>query len=439
MAKLLIVGTFRSDEVNAAHPLSRLREALERERWLLALELDALNAAETMRLARTLESRQLAPEALAQLYRETAGVPLFVVETVRAQREVDPARGTLAPRLRTVIAARLGRLSPSAQGLAEAAAVIGHTFDAPLLAQVSGADEATLAESLDELWARHIVREEGGHRYGFSHDKLREVAYAGLGPAKRRLLHGLVGEALTARSGDGSELGALIGHHFSSAGWPERALPYYKQAAAASARLYANEDALALYERALTLFNTLSAAEQARRAEHAAQLCEGMADILKLQKEHERARARYTEALAHTPGDNARQRARLERKLGTTHNIAQYRYAEALARYDRAEATLGKAPEGAPATWWQEWTEIQICRARTLYWLNEWREMACLSERLEPVVERHGTPLQCGRYFQTLMLTALRRERYHVSEKRWGTRAPPTAPSRKPRNSANGP
>ncbi len=94
------------------------------------------------------------------------------------------------------MATRLGQLSPAARELAGLAATIGRAFTFPVLQAAGNGDEDDLVRGLDELWQRRIVRERGADAYDFSHDKLREAAYAALSPARRRLLHRQVAQAL---------------------------------------------------------------------------------------------------------------------------------------------------------------------------------------------------------------------------------------------------
>ena len=60
-----------------------------------------------------------------------------------------------------MIRRRLALLSPGAQALAQTAAVIGREFTFAVLARASGQDEAAVVQSLDELWRRQLVREQG--------------------------------------------------------------------------------------------------------------------------------------------------------------------------------------------------------------------------------------------------------------------------------------
>ena len=141
-------------------------------------------------LADRLSGARLSEADVRHLYDETEGNPLFVVEALRAGWAPG---SSLSPRVQSVIEARLAQLSAPARDLVEVAAVIGREFSTDVLAAAGDAGEDTLVDSLDELWRRQIVRErsEGtsGSSYDFSHDKIRQVAYRNVGPARRRHLH----------------------------------------------------------------------------------------------------------------------------------------------------------------------------------------------------------------------------------------------------------
>jgi predicted ATPase len=73
--------------------------------------------------------------------------------------------------------------------LAQGAATVGRAFTVELLVEVSQQAEEAVVQGLDELWQRRIVREQGNARYDFSHDRIRDVAYAASSPVKRTLFH----------------------------------------------------------------------------------------------------------------------------------------------------------------------------------------------------------------------------------------------------------
>lgn len=270
-APLLVAGTMRPEEVELDHPLTALLLALRRVNQLTEIELRPLDATDTAFLVEQVARQTLAPDVEARLYHETEGNPLFVVEMVRAglsDREEDVALPNhkrtgpqpLPPRVQAVIQARLAQLSPATRELAILAATIGRAFTFDVLAQASGCDEDTLVRGLDELWQRHIIREQGSDAYDFSHDKIREVAYAHASTARRRLLHRRVARALeTIYVTDLDTVSGQIAAHYEHGGLPAQAIPYYQRAAAMAQRVYANEEAIGLLNRALALLAALPA------------------------------------------------------------------------------------------------------------------------------------------------------------------------------------
>lgn len=264
-AALLLVGTVRLEEVAADHPLWMLATSLRREGKLLELELDPLDAAETAALAALVSGHELDADQSALLYAETKGNPLFVVETMRAQGAgvqaglPAPLSPTpVPPKVQAVIGARLAQLTPATRELAELAAVVGHAFTAELLAQAGESSEDALVRGLDELWQRRILRQQGIHGYDFIHDKLREVTYAGISPARRRWLHRRVAQALALVYADQLDTASgQIAEQYRQAGLPRAAVVYYERAAAVAQRVHAHAEAAAYLAKALALLAQL--------------------------------------------------------------------------------------------------------------------------------------------------------------------------------------
>ncbi len=262
---LLIVGTARSEEALPPAPLAALAQQLHSEGRLARLELHPLDAAETAKLASQIEGRELDAVAAVRLFRETEGNPLFVVETMRAgmgsaagvEGQAQPRAGdapSLAPRAYAILARRLSQLSPTARRVAERGAVIGREFTLDVLLRAGDEDEAAIVQALDELWRRRIVREQAPNQFDFSHDKLREVAYAEMGAPQRRVLHRRVAQALEAVHGETLDaVSAQIAAQYEQGGAFEQAIPYYQRAGAVAANVYANADAIALLNRGLAL------------------------------------------------------------------------------------------------------------------------------------------------------------------------------------------
>jgi DNA-binding SARP family transcriptional activator/predicted ATPase len=288
-ARLLIVGTVRAEDLVPAHPLSGLLLDLRATGQVNELRLAPLDATETAQLAAQAGDRALSPEASQAVYMETEGNPFFIVELVRsgllaasrprsAPAEAPPsAERPLPPRMQAAIAARLAQPTQPARELAGVAAVIGRAFSLRVLSQAAQQPEHALAASVDELWQRRIIREQASGAFDFSHDKLREVAYASIGPARRRLLHQRVAHALeTTYAHDLDAVAGQIAAHFDLGQLPDRAIPYYERAALVAQRLYANEEAIGLLRHALALLPALPADDTRARRELGLQVTLGV-------------------------------------------------------------------------------------------------------------------------------------------------------------------
>jgi tetratricopeptide (TPR) repeat protein len=259
-ARLLVVGTARSEELDPAHPLPALLRHLRSASQLTEIALEPLDAAETAALAAQVANRAFDVDAATRLYHETEGNPLLVVETVRAGSGSHPPPGVpeqqipgLPPRAHAVIAGRLAQLSDHARETASAAAVIGRAFDLDVLVRLVG-DEDVVARALDELWRKRIVREQGPNAYDFTHDKLRDVAYGETSAPQRHRWHRRVAEVLVAaHEKDLDPVSAQIAAHYESAGLLEQAVPHYTKAAVVAGGVYAHDESIALVGRALAL------------------------------------------------------------------------------------------------------------------------------------------------------------------------------------------
>ena len=246
-ARLLVAATARREELDQHHPLTGLTTALQALGHLTEIELARLSRAETALLAERITGAPPGPAGLDRLYRDSEGNPLFVVEALRPDAPD-------AQQVQAVIAGRLARLSPQAAATAGVAAAIGQAFTADVLAAATGLDEQAFVAALDELWRRGIVRAHGPNAYDFSHGRIRDAAYAELGPPRRRHVHLAVARALERGEHPAA---ATIAPHYEQAGATAEAVRWYERAAEAAQWLHAHADAVRALERALALSGEL--------------------------------------------------------------------------------------------------------------------------------------------------------------------------------------
>ncbi|MFO7697740.1 MAG: BTAD domain-containing putative transcriptional regulator [Anaerolineae bacterium] len=414
-AQLLIVGTYRPEEVCDDHPLAACLQALRLGEQLTEIELRPLDPAATRFLATRVAGREIDAEAARRLYQETEGNPLFVIETIRAGL---PGHGGLPPKVQSVLEARLAQLSPPARELVGLAATIGREFSYRLLAEAGHRDQESLVRELDELWQRRIIRERGADGYDFSHGKLRDVTYGAMSAARRRLCHAHVAEALERlHAGELDPVSHQVAAHYERAALPARAVPYYWRAAEVARHVYANDEAVALLRRGLAL-----CADDGRSVtgegsdEMAAHLYEGLGDVLELAARHGDALQAYQEARVRVGRADAIWQARLYRKAAAV-TREQRLYAETLEACHQAELMLGEPADDEAGPWWAEWLEVQVERVWAHYWLAQWPAMEELVDRVGPVVEELGSAAGRWRFLTAACLMEMRRDRYVVSDR----------------------
>ena len=216
-AQLLVAATLRQDGLDGDRELAGWIVRMRATGLLTEVPLGPLEAADSARLAEAISGQPL-PEARADLLQAaTGGFPLYIIEAARGTADPD---GTSLPvgDLAAVLRKRLGRGTTSAREVAGLAAAVGTNFTLDLLTEASDLDADLVVEAVDELWRRRIIREfrDG---YDFSHDLLREAAYAGISPPRRWQLHRRIAQGLELlHAEDADSVAAQLAEQYARAG-----------------------------------------------------------------------------------------------------------------------------------------------------------------------------------------------------------------------------
>jgi DNA-binding CsgD family transcriptional regulator/tetratricopeptide (TPR) repeat protein len=270
--RVLLVGTFRSDELHRLHPLRRLLGELGRNRRVQRLDLPRFTRAELAQQVAGLLGADPPARLVDDLYARSGGNPFFAEELLLAGG--DP--GVLPPSLREVLLTRVVRLGDRTQQLLRVAAAAGPGATGPLLAAVTGMDDQQLLEGLREAVDQQLLRPEpGGEGYVFRHALLAEAVYGELLPGERVRLHTALAGALAAGLGAGeapATRAARLAHHWAAAGDQPRALTASIQAADAAERVYAFAEAQLQLERVLKLWDRVPDAQARAGMDRAALL-----------------------------------------------------------------------------------------------------------------------------------------------------------------------
>ncbi len=268
--RVLLIATYREDELELGHRLRALRRRLEREGVGRHVALGRLSRGAVDELLRALADDDAPAGVARMLHEHSEGNPFFLDELVRGLAETgslriargrwtyEPGAAVGVPRaVREAVAARLSRLDERAAALVEVAATVGRGFDVELLRETTGWPEASVLDALGELVDRRIVSERGARGslgYAFTHHLLQAVVYDGIAPAARALRHRRLAHVLSALYAEhGAELAAELALHWDRGGEPEPAAVQYVAAARRALAVYGNEEAHAHLSRALAL------------------------------------------------------------------------------------------------------------------------------------------------------------------------------------------
>ncbi len=264
---LLIVVTFRSDELHRTHPLRPLLAALDRFDWVERIELQRLSRHDTGELAIRILGREPAEDLTEALYRRSQGNPLFVETLLCCDGELSSA---LPESLRDLLIDSVRRLPEDTQEVLRIASAGGSMTGHALLAAVSGLDDDALIRALRPAVLANVLRAQADG-YAFRHELIREAVHEDLLPGEHGRLHGRFAAAIDADPAlvPPGRAAIEMAHHWHSAHDSAWALIASWQAAAQAGRAVAAAERLSLLARVLALWDQVPDAQVRIGADHA--------------------------------------------------------------------------------------------------------------------------------------------------------------------------
>ena len=254
---LVVVGTYRSDELPRGHPLRRVRTELRRAGRLKEIALEPLDDAATTLLAAAVLGGEPDTRLAAAIRDRSLGVPFFVEELaaalvasgwlVETMHGLELPEGSDVPvpeSVRDAVIARADRIDPAARSTLEAAAVAGTSVDLAVLAELSPED------GIDGALASGMLVDAGDGTAEFRHALAREAVLLETPWLRRRGLHARLSELFEADDGPPE----LVARHALAAGQRDRAVPFLLLAAERFCSLHAYRDAAAVGRQALELW-----------------------------------------------------------------------------------------------------------------------------------------------------------------------------------------
>lgn len=362
------------------HRASAALDELDDQAQVLALK--ELSLQESATLVNVLAGEVDLPEPLLrQLVARSSGNPLFLAELLRAilQRLELPewrsmagenAGAALAPissvleelpdSLNGLLLSRIDRLDEISRTVLRVASVIGQRIPFGVLQSLQPADQKTLTRQLTRLDSEELTvleRIEPERVHAFRHALIQEVAYQSMLYARRRELHGRIGEYLERRYGDDlDDYYGLLAHHYRLSDRREKAITYLIKAGDAARDNYANEEAIQAYCWALEALDDES-------DPRAWETRDALGDVYEATGQYEHALTQHALIIS-APGVTADIARRAHRKRGSAHE-KQGQYALALEELDRAMTiALSGAPNISPLAIPRTCADIALVRQR---------------------------------------------------------------------------
>ncbi|MFG1710128.1 AAA family ATPase [Nonomuraea sp. M3C6] len=359
--RLLIVVTYRTDELRRTHPLRPLLAELGRIDWVTRVELRRLTRREAVAQAASILEREPSPATMDLIYARSEGNPLFVEALLSEAGGGD----ALPESLRDLLLASVERLPDETQELLRVASAGGQRIEHDLLSAVAGLEESALSRALRPAVAGNVLMVDG-EGYAFRHALIREALHDDLLPGEHTRFHTRYAQALDH---DLSILpaprGAIeLAHHWHSAHDSTWALASAWGAAAAARKSTAYDEQLRMLSRVLELWDQVPDAVERIGADRL-DVLKQTATVAHLAGEYERSIALATAALADLdyatdPIRSAtllRQRGLTRYDLGRPGHLDDLRQAAELTPADKPNKLRGQVLESLsrmlhmPADW----------------------------------------------------------------------------------------
>jgi DNA-binding CsgD family transcriptional regulator/tetratricopeptide (TPR) repeat protein len=262
---ILLILTFRPDELSPEHELRPLLAELQRGPRTVRVELSPFSRDETSAQIEAIVGDVPEAALVDRVHARSDGNPFFTEELVANGEGIDQLG-----HVHDILLTRVARLSEDAHAAVRVAAAVGRSAQHSLLATVSGIPDDRLDAALREAVDAHLlVLDAEAEGYRFRHALLHEAVYGELLPGERRRLHARVAAILSRQAAeeDGASASDLseLARHWVMADRPREALASSVAAGRAAEKVPALADANGHYAVALELWPRVADAEDVAR------------------------------------------------------------------------------------------------------------------------------------------------------------------------------
>ncbi|MBN1799518.1 MAG: sigma 54-interacting transcriptional regulator [Spirochaetales bacterium] len=271
---LLIIGTYRNDEINTGHRVNTFKQELDTKQYAYSeIYLDAFNKQGVDEFVKSLlNTKDENIENITEvIYQKSKGNPFFALEILKQfvddkvvylkadAWEINKEKlnkTEIAPTIVDIVMKRISWLSEEEVKVLSYAAVIGRKFDVAILFRLLDYEAAEIIRIVDRAIQLQLLDEDLQERGAlfFVHDRIKEAFYKKCGDKERMALHKKIGKTLEQMNqGSTDRIIFDLAYHFIEGKDDEKILEYGYPAGVKAGDHYAYEEAL----RYLTLTNTI--------------------------------------------------------------------------------------------------------------------------------------------------------------------------------------
>ncbi len=358
---LLLLGAYRSTDIDSKHPLTPILSELNRERLPQSVSLKRMSLNDVSEMIKYMLGQDDVPAEFCRLvYEKTRGNPFFAEEVVKSLKEEEiihrkndkweireVTKIEFPEGVKSIIKTRISRLDDECQNVLTMASFIGNDFTFDGLCGVIGVEEDKLIEPMEKILKSGLVKEkiiQGEDMYSFSDVMIRDAVHEEVSHMRHNRLHGVVGRALEKVYAEKiDEHFGELALHFLEGGEKDKALDYFLKAGDRAASIYANDEAISYFQSALSLLEGRD-----DKLSKKGQVLENLGDIKGTVAEYEDSKMFLNEALLLWQRlDEKRKVADVHRKIATLLWSVDGDVERAKEHYDRALKILETESEGA--------------------------------------------------------------------------------------------
>ncbi len=305
---MLFIGTYRPEDIDDSHPVNELISHLTRENLLEKIDLEPLEKKYVRKITQRLIGRRDVPNHFIEvLYGVTDGNPLFTRECVKYMLEegdidiksdrypTERDEVNIPDIVEGVIDRRIRNLEdPDTSKLLQLGAVIGDTVPFELLNHCVDMDVLDILDNVEKLMKYGLWYElPEEYTFSFSHGLIQKSVYESIPNNLRKSLHLHVAEKIErVYKDENHRYWSNLGFHYERGEKFEEAVDCYVSAGDEAKNMYAHEDAVDMYEKALRLMEGIES-----KADEKASVIEQIGDTYKVLGEYEKSLEYYEEII----------------------------------------------------------------------------------------------------------------------------------------------